>query len=297
MLPSQFSGLRIPQALRKEATKFFSPTWNTAFYDSIAPYVPNYVPSSGRTTWKAHVDLPEGAKRPIAVLAQNGVDFQDNVLDITAYQYWADIDPISGNVEIPSVKAGTYRMTVYADGIFGEYIKDDIVVTAGEVHTTHARWREENSGTEIFRIGTPDKSSGEYRHGNTPDPTHPLHPAEYRIYWGVYDFPTDFPDGVTYTVGQSPLTDLNYVHWSVFGGKGNSVRPEPYYENVNNWTILFDLSTSQFNKKREATFTVQLAGAKTAAGNTDVFSPTEAFSNLPYTVVVNGHELQPWIIP
>lgn len=44
---------------------------------------------------------------PVAVLSQNGVDFQDNVLDVTAYQYWGDIDIKTGEVEIPMVKAGT----------------------------------------------------------------------------------------------------------------------------------------------------------------------------------------------
>ena len=286
------------QELRQDALQFYSPTWNSDFYDSIAQYVPNYVPSSNRTTWKGHVDLPEGAVRPIAVLAQNGVDFQDNVLDTTAYQYWADIDPSTGDVEIPAVKAGTYRMTVYADGIFGQYTKVDIEIVAGEIQTTHARWREENAGTEIWRIGTPDKSSGEYRHGYAPDLTHPLHPAQYRIYWAVYDFPSDFPEGVVFKVGESDVgTDLNYVHWSVFGGYADSLRPKRYSENVNNWTILWDMDSAAFDRKREATFTVQLAGAKTAAGNTDVYNASEPYSNLPYTVVVNGHELAPWVIP
>lgn len=75
------------------------------------------------------------------------------------------------------------------------------------------------------------------------------------------------------------------------------MRPEPYYENVNNWTFLFDLENEQVEGKREATFTVQLAGAKTAAGNTDVFNVTQEWNDLPYTVVVNGHELEPWVIP
>jgi len=286
------------ESLRQDALQFYSPIWNTAFYDSIAEHIPNYVPSSGRTTWKGHVDLPIGALRPLAVLAQNGVDFQDNVLDTTAYQYWGDIDPVTGDVSIPAVKGGTYRLTIYAEGIFGEYIKDNVEIIAGEVHTTHARWREENAGTEIWRIGTPDKSSGEYRHGYAPDETHSLYPEQYRIYWPVYDFPTDFPKGVVFRVGESKeAEDLNYVHWSVFGGYANSLRPEPYYENVNNWTILWDMDQSVFENKREATFTVQLAGAKTAAGNTDVFNSSEPYSNLPYTVVVNGHELEPWIIP
>lgn len=201
-------------------------------------------------------------------------------------------------MSIPSVAAGTYRLTFYAAGIFGTYTKDNILVTAGEVHTTHARWREPDHGTEVFRIGVPDMSSGEFRHGVAPSPTKPLHPEEYRNYWAVHDFPTDFPEGVVYTVGRSdPGVDFNYVHWSVFGGYANSLRPEPMVENVNNWTVLWEMEKGAFDKKREATFTVQLAGAKTAAGNTDVFNATEPFSNLPFTVVVNGHELEPWIIP
>lgn len=42
---------------------------NLAFYDSIAKFVLNYVSSSRRAAWKAHVDLPIGAKHPIAILS------------------------------------------------------------------------------------------------------------------------------------------------------------------------------------------------------------------------------------
>lgn len=66
---------------------------------------------------------------------------------------------------------------------------------------------------------------------------------------------------------------------------------------VNNWTIKFDVNEEKIQKKREATFTVQLAGAKTAAGNTDVFNASEPHANLAYTVNVNGADLAPWIIP
>jgi rhamnogalacturonan endolyase len=257
------------QQLRAEALKYASPSWNAAFYDSIAKYVPGYAPSSVRSSFSAQVDLPKSAVRPIAVLAQNDVDFQDNVLDPNSYQYWGDIDKKTGFVSIPRVKAGTYRLTVYADGIFGNYVQDNIKIVAGRPTTVKARWREESAGTEIWRIGTPDKSSGEYKHGYEKDLTKPNHPEQYRIYWPVHDFPTDFPDGVKYTVGKSKVgQDLNYVHWSVFGGYANSIRTEPYYENVNNWTIAFTLTKNELKNKKLATFTVQLAGAKTAAGNT-----------------------------
>ncbi|KKY19972.1 putative rhamnogalacturonan lyase [Phaeomoniella chlamydospora] len=268
------------ESLHQDATTYANPDFAGSFYDSIAKHVPNYIPTSGRGIWKAHVNLPYGAKDPIAVLAQNGVDFQDNVLDTKAYQYWSDIDPTSGYVQISRVKAGTYRLTIYADGIFGQYEHDNIVIHAGKTtdSTSNIHWTPESAGTELFRIGTPDKSSGEFRHGNTPDQTHPLHLPEYRIYWAVYDYPTDFPNGTRYHVGRSnDSRDFNYVHWSVFGGYANSLRPTTYYSNgdVNNWTIIFDVHRDQLKDTQQATFAIQLAGAKTAAGNTDTVNATQ----------------------
>ena len=249
--------------LYRDAAKYADPTWNSAFYDSLAPHVPGYVTTAQRGTFKLQVVLPPGAKRPLAVLAQNGIDFQDNVFDTNAYQYWVDIDKL-GRATIPRVKAGTYRLTIYADGIFGQYIKDDIKVTAGKTQTTVAVWFEETAGLELFRVGTPDKSSGEYRHGYALDETKPRKPEEYRIYWARYDFPTEFPDGVNFHIGKDdPAKDLNYVHWSVFGGKGNSLRPEMYLGNgnVNNWTLTFDVKPLELWLKKQATFTVQLGRA------------------------------------
>ena len=289
-------------SLRQDAAQYADPTWNAEFYDSIAKHVPNLVVAANRTTWSLQVDLPDGAKNPIAVLSANGVDFQDNAVKADSSQYWADISP-DGTTVIPRVRAGTYRLTIYADGIFGQYVQDDVVIepgSSGDGHVLHARWVEERSGTEIFRIGTPDKSSGEFRHGYAPSTTHPLRPEQYRIYWAVYDFPTDFPRGVDFKAGRDDVaTGLNYVHWSVFGGRGNSLRPDYFlgHGEVNNWTVRFDLAAEQIRGKKLATFTVQLAGAKTAAGNTDIFNASEPYSNLPYTVNVNGEDLEPWIIP
>ena len=70
-----------------------------------------------------------------------------------------------------------------------------------------------------------------------------------------------------------------------------------YYENVNNWTVLFDAKKSELKSKKDATLTIQLAGAKTAAGNTDNWNATQLWNNLPLSVVMNGHELEPWDIP
>lgn len=287
-------------ALRQDAAQYALPSWNGDFYDSIAKYVPNYVPRTGRGPWKAQIKLPNDALNAVAVLAQNGVAFQDNVLDTTAYQYWADVDT-GGSVEIVGVKAGTYRLTVYADGVFGWYVVDDIVVDAQKKSDSGMLiWSADSAGTELWRIGTPDKSAGEFRHGYVKDPKHALHPEEYRIYWAAYDYLNDFPDGVNFHVGTSePAKDFNYIHWSVLSGYANSVRPQQVAGdgNINNWTITFDVNEADLAAKTYATFTVQLAGAKTAAGNTDVWNITQPWNNLPFVVTINNEELEPWIIP
>ncbi|KAI0535234.1 polysaccharide lyase family 4 protein [Xylaria digitata] len=284
--------------LRADAAKFADLEWNADFYDSIADYVPNYAPKSKRATFKATIKLPSGATRPIAVLSENKQDFQLNVFNQSSLQYWADIDPTTGSVEIPMVKIGTYRLTVYADSIFGWFIQDDVIVSASTTLSVF-EWEPESAGKEVWRIGTPDKSAGEYKHGYARDMSKPLQPEQYRIYWANWDFPTDFPDGLVFKVGESTESqDFNYIHWSWFPGYANYLSPQPVYDNVNNWTIQFNLSNSQLSGSQKATFTIDLAGAKTANGNNKwTTSPNEPYSNVPYTVAVNGKDVETWIIP
>ncbi|QRW06593.1 rhamnogalacturonate lyase [Ceratobasidium sp. AG-Ba] len=282
-------------SLRADAEKLANPSWNAAFYDSIAPYVPNYVTTSGRGTFKAKIGLPKGAVKPLAVLSVSGYDFQANEVDTKALQYWADVKS-DGSIVIPRVKAGTYRLTVYAEGIFGQYIQDNISVKAGSSNpVVQAAWKEESAGEEIWRLGTPDKTAGEFRHGYTPAPSKPLHPQEYRMYWGQYDFPTEFPNGVNFTIGKSDIAkDWNYIHWSVYGP--SYTRKNAVWDNMNNWTINFDYNqTSNPKVNSTATLTIQLAGAKTASGNTDV--DNGAYTNFDLNVVVNGNPPLPFHIP
>lgn len=143
------------QELRDEAVEFANPQWNAAFYDDIADLVPNYVPTSGRGSWKATVQVPEGGENPRAVLTASGYDFQDNSENSTAYQYWGAIDT-EGAVKIDRVKAGTYRLTVYADQVFGDYVQDGLVVDAGETTDSGSvTWVAESAGRELWRLGTP----------------------------------------------------------------------------------------------------------------------------------------------
>ncbi|KAJ5786014.1 Glycoside hydrolase-type carbohydrate-binding [Penicillium pulvis] len=271
--------------LRSEAEELANPHWNAAFYDSIAKHVVGYAPSSQRGSVKGTVKLPKGATRPIAILTVDGQYFQDNSVVPSSYQYWTDINK-DGSFSIDRVKEGKYRLTVYAEGIFGDLVRDGIVIRAGKQTSVRDTWEQESAGTEIWRIGVPDKSSGEFRRGSARDPTHPLHPPEYLIYWGAYDWRADFPNGINYTIGTSdPATDLSTVHWSVFGPTAGDSYVE--YDTTYDWDIHFTLTSKQLKKRKTGTLTLQLAAAKTASGNTDVYSPTELYTNLSLESYIN----------
>jgi rhamnogalacturonan endolyase len=109
------------------------------------------------------------------------------------------------------------------------------------------------------------------------------------IYWGAYDWQTDFPTGVDYTIGESyPATDFNTVHWAVFGPTPDN--PDIEYNTTHDWKIRFNLSKKQLQRRKTAILTIQLAGAKTAAGNMDVYSATEPYTNLPLESYINDQE-------
>lgn len=284
--------------LRAQASQYADTSFGAQFYDDIAQYVPGYVTTAERGKWEATIKVPSGAANPIAVLSAPGLDFQDNSANAEAYQYWAEI-PSNGNVAISRVKAGDYQLTVYADGIFGDFIySKNITVTAGQTTQSGTiTWNAASNGKELWRLGLPDKSAGEYRHGNAPDPNHPLHLEQRRIYWGAYDFINDFPNGVNFKINQSSVsTDFNYIHWSSFGG--SLTRPNlTSGAGINNWTVSFDLTAAELKNTSTATLTIQLAGVTTAAGNTDTYSNTTKNSNLPYNVIMNGQALPTWTIP
>ena len=284
------------EELRADAAQYADPEWNADFYDSIAEHVPNYIPSSKRTTFSGTVKLPKGSEKPVIVLSENGQDFQLNTFDTKSLQYWAEVDE-SGAFSIPRVVEGTYRVTIYADGVFGWFIQDDYEVSSS-AKKTDFKWKEEKAGQEIWRIGVPDKSSGEYLHGYAPDTSKPLEPEQYRIYWGAYDYPSEFPEGVNFHVGESDeAKDLNYIHWAFFPSQGNHLLDEPVYENVNNWTLTFDLAAEQLSNAEKATFTVQFAGMRAANGNSK-WNPVEGgINDLPWTVSVNGGYEATWEIP
>ncbi|KAE9992750.1 hypothetical protein EG327_007826 [Venturia inaequalis] len=273
--------------LRHDAAQYASPTWNSPFYEAVSAFVPGYVPPSKRVTFKARISLPHDAENATVILSADGLDVQDNAANPNAYQYWSPVATSTGEVSIPMVVPGKYRMTVQARGVFGDFIQDGVDIGVDFRGEMVVSWKAESSGQELWRLGIPDQSAGEFRHGFARDRQHSLAPQEYRIYWRAYDYGKDFPNGVRFKIGESDQAqDWNYVHWSEFNGV-----------NTSDWTISWH-QRMETEIGSKATLTVQLAGVKTLSGNSHVPPASgKPWPDLPFTVLVNNQQLSTWNIP
>jgi hypothetical protein len=188
-----------------------------------------YVTSTARGSVSIQVNGVTGAaKTAWAVLSDPNKNFE---YSSQGMQYWADISN-TGSATISGVVPGTYRLSVYVLGQWGEYRQDGIVVTANTTTTVPTvTFVPENFGTPVFTIGTPDRSAHEFLHG------HFANGNDDREFWGAWNYWADFAannGAVIYNATDGPagsatndLTKWNYVHWGgfdpgLFGGVYNS---------------------------------------------------------------------------
>ena len=192
------------------------------FYDTEQQLLASgYVPSSGRGSVSVQVAGVAGSapKSAWAVLSDPGRNFQ---YSSSGYQYWADISS-TGSANFTGVAPGTYRLSVYVLGKWGELRKESIVVNAGQPTTVPSlTFVPENFAPTqpLFTIGIPDRSSHEFLHG------HNAKGFDDREYWGAWNYWEDFQNNqgaVVYNATAGPtgaatndLSQWNYDHWGVF---------------------------------------------------------------------------------
>ena len=181
-------------SLYQEALAAAQP-FNTA-YDGETVLVQNgYVSSTGRG--EVHVSI-EGTKgldlnQAWAVLS----DSQTNVqYSHAGREYWVNINP-SGIANFHNAAPGTYRLSVYALGQWGELRHDGVTVNANQTTKASARLAGENFGSQaaIWTIGTADRSSHEFLHGQITNPI---------------DLDLNYTDEYTARLGNSVQDDREY---------------------------------------------------------------------------------------
>jgi len=231
-----------------------------------------YVPSSGRGTVSIQMNGVTGAQYTAwAVLSDPATNFQ---VSCNGMQYWADISA-TGAATFTGVAPGTYRLSVYVLGQWGEYRQDGIVVTANNTTTVPtATWVPENFGgtnPPVFTVGTADRSSHEFLHGHNTTTGN-----DDREYWGNWNYWADFAannGAVVYyatAVGSTPATNnlqlWNYDHW------GSSFDPG-LYDPSNDTTDGYSNLTNAFGNGIPS----YVGGLTGATGTNGVTTPIPAW--------------------
>lgn len=186
------------------------------------------------------------AKDAWIILGDASPDWQDQNL---GYLYYTRADE-NGRFTIRDVRPGTYTLYGVVKGEFGEFRHEGVEVKAdSKTKLGTLMWTPETNGATIWQIGTPDRTAGEYRHGD-----------DYHQWGNWLDYPLDFPDGVDFYVGRSKeRTDWNYAH-PVNATPGEPAHSKvPYDKSLASWKIRFDLDKPLTGK---ATLTFGLASSR-----------------------------------
>ena len=146
------------------------------------------------------------------------------------YQFWTSLNS-SGQGTISNVVPGTYRLSTYVLGEWGQLREDGVTVTAGGTTSPSLTFTPENfspSGdAAIWTIGTPDRSAHEFLHGeNNYGSTGSCSGCDDREFYGNWNYWADFAStngSVKYyatAVGSTPATNnlqkWNYTQWNSF---------------------------------------------------------------------------------
>jgi len=191
------------------------------------------------------------------------------------YQFWVRGDS-SGKFSIKNIRPGTYTLHAFADGVLGEYSKADITVSAGKpIDLGSLKWTPVRYGRQLWEIGIPDRTAGEFFHG------------DHYWQWGLYNqYPKDFPNDVNFIIGKSDYhQDWNLMqvprgHDETGKGRGDQTT----------WTVRFDLPKAVTGK---ATLRVALAGIETKRLSFQMNDqPIGEIVDLPNTSVIHRDSIR-----
>jgi len=134
-------------------------------------------------------NLLVGLAYPDETTDDSGVDWQK---DAKHYEFWVRGDA-DGHFVIPKIRPGTYELHAIADGVLGEFSKQNIVVKeGGKIELGKLDWRPVRYGKQLWDIGVPNRFASEFLDG------------DHFWHWGWYlQYAKFFPNDVNYTIGKS----------------------------------------------------------------------------------------------
>jgi rhamnogalacturonan endolyase len=131
--------------------------------------------------------------------------YPDWTVQSKGYQFWVRTGP-DGRFTIRNVIPGKYTLYVSGADQPEQYVEDGVEIVAGKTTMRDVEWVPVRHGTTLWQVGTFDRTAAEFRNGSSA-----------RDFEMFNRYPKDFPEDVTYTVGESdPARDWNYAQWALF---------------------------------------------------------------------------------
>lgn len=144
--------------------------------------------------------------------------------------FWSHTDA-HGAFSLSGAAPGSYTLYIFCPGIWGEFRRDDVVVSAGATNNLGTlAWSPASHGALLWQIGTPDRTAGEFRHGGAP--------REHRL---LALYRSEFPNDVNFVIGRSRERD----DWNFAQPAGRT------------WNVLFTLTNAP---RGTATLSIAIAG-------------------------------------
>ena len=294
---------------------------NNAFYKTVmatfsdtVSYLPFEPESRGRFQGRLISHRNMALSNATVILSDPDTDSQ---LTNKGYQYFTRTDA-GGFFDLPNLRPGTYRLTIQNDGDYGEFRIENFVVTAnttiGGGPSAANTWfvtadglrrstdytvampgtfsyggsNYGDFGTDLFSIGTFDRSGKEYRFGDTRSSGNFAGPDNYAYRRSVNliqeDIRTAYPNGLAYRAGTSGNVDIPFIHWAQIGGL---VPFEPFstVTPTGTSTYSFDITFPVASKPlagQIATLSIGIAGLDTSRLIARVYDATGALTQTLY---------------
>jgi rhamnogalacturonan endolyase len=227
----------------------------------------NYVSAPGRGTLTGQMVIadsgnPNASASNLWVGVVQEPAVSDGVYDFQewckAYQFWTKTGA-NGSFSITNIIPGAnYTLYAFGPGAAGTFMSQNqtggnppwlfnlpatpfsVTIAGNATNSLGAvTWTPTRVGPTVFEIGYPDRTSGKFRHGDDwfVGDVGPLPTAPSPIWTKFLDYPFDYPNGLTYMVGQNRWgADWNFLLPEVIDGAGN-------YDSASE-TILFNLATA-----------------------------------------------------
>lgn len=156
----------------------------------------------------------------VPVTRQGGVGTPRRIdwqTDAKHYQHWVRGDE-HGNFSMANVRPGQYTLYAFADGVLGEYTKNDITVEAGQsIDLGRLPWTPVRRGKQLWDVGIPNRNGSEF-----------FKAEEYANPEISLKYATLFPHDVNYVIGKSDFRkDWFFQH--VPHNEDLNAKAEPFF--------------------------------------------------------------------